>query len=165
MNPSLLRDGEARANLILYLGVPKIFRCQRVSKEWGTGSPVAELAWLILPLQALSVALSWLTPMAWSIGLQGISLLSMVISCLCFKGREGEVKTWSGTCHKRTGGKAEVKMSVSHAVDKVPRKWPWIHQLLWKSGKYQRPLKRMTDLLKSQREIILAQWSWQRHWK
>lgn len=85
MNPLFLSDGEARTYLILYLGVPEIFCCKCVIKELDTKSPVAELAFLVLPLQAFH----WLTPMAWGTGLQGISLLSLYFpACVLNEWRE-----------------------------------------------------------------------------
>lgn len=80
-----LSGGEARARPILYSGVSKIFWCKRVLKELDTNSPVAELAFRVLPLQALS----WLTLLAWGTGLQGISLLSLSFAaCVLNEGRK-----------------------------------------------------------------------------
>lgn len=71
--------------MILYLGVSKISCCKCVLKELDTNSPVAELAFLVLLLQALSC----LTPMAWGTGPQGISLLSLSFAaCVWNEGRE-----------------------------------------------------------------------------
>ena len=54
VNESFISEGgKARAHLILYLGVSKIFCCKCVTKELDTKSPVAELAFFVLPLQAL----------------------------------------------------------------------------------------------------------------
>ena len=167
MNPSLLSDGEARAYLIFYSGVPKVFCSKCVTKGCGTESPVAELAWLVLPSE-LSVSLSviWLL---WPGALAfGYFLAVRVLSSLHCEGLDREVKGDSDTCQIRTSGvKAEMKMCfLSYAADnKVHRQWTWIYQILWKSSKHKRPSKMMTDMLGLQLGITLAWWLWQRYVK